>query len=63
MERVTVKSALVLGAGGFIGSLMVKRLNPEGYLVVGADLKEPEFSRTHAVNFLLGDLRSLEFTQ
>lgn len=58
-----MKSALVLGAGGFIGSHMVKRLKCEGYSVVGADLKEPEFSHTQADNFLLGDLRSLEFTQ
>lgn len=58
-----MKSALVLGAGGFIGSHMVKRLKSEGYLVVGADLKEPEFSKSHADNFLVGDLRSLEFTQ
>ena len=58
-----MKSALVLGAGGFIGSHMVKRLKSEGYFVVGADLKEPEFSHTQADDFLLGDLRSLEFTQ
>ncbi len=58
-----MKSALVLGAGGFIGSHMVKRLKTEGYSVVGADLKEPEFSQSHADNFLLGDLRNLEFTQ
>ena len=42
---------------------MVKRLKSEGYLVLGADLKEPEFSQTQADNFLVGDLRSLEFTQ
>lgn len=42
---------------------MLKRLKSEGYLVVGADLKEPEFSQTQADNFLVGDLRSLEFTQ
>ncbi len=33
------KTALVLGAGGFIGSHMVKRLRNEGYWVRGVDLK------------------------
>ena len=40
-----MKTALVLGAGGFIGSYMVKRLRDEGYWVRGVDLKEPEFSK------------------
>ena len=42
------KTALVLGAGGFIGSHMVKRLRSEGYWVRGVDLKYPEFSKTEA---------------
>jgi GDP-D-mannose 3',5'-epimerase len=50
------KTALVLGAGGFIGSHMVKRLKSEGYWVRGVDLKEPEFSPTQADNFFKGDL-------
>ena len=33
-----VRKALVLGAGGFIGSHMVKRLRKEGYWVRGIDL-------------------------
>jgi len=37
------KTALVLGAGGFIGSHMVKRLRKEGYWVRGVDLKYPEY--------------------
>ena len=37
-----IKKALVLGAGGFIGSHMVKRLRSEGYWVRGVDLKSPE---------------------
>ena len=40
------KTALVLGAGGFIGSHMVKRLRSEGYCVRRVYLKEPEFSKT-----------------
>ena len=35
-----MKTALVCGAGGFIGSHMVKRLKNEGYWVKGVDLKE-----------------------
>lgn len=49
--------ALVLGAGGFIGSHMVKRLKSEGYWVRGVDLKYPEFSNTIADEFIIGDLR------
>ena len=51
------KTALVFGAGGFIGSHMVKRLRQEGYWVRGVDLKHPEFSPTHANEFIIGDLR------
>ena len=52
-----MKRALVCGAGGFIGSHLVKRLKEEGYWVRGADLKRPEFSDTLADEFLLSDLR------
>ena len=52
-----MKSALVLGAGGFIGSHMVKRLKKEGYWVRGVDIKKPEFSKTEADDFIVGDLR------
>ena len=55
------KRALVLGAGGFIGSHMVKRLRKEGYWVRGVDLKYPEFSSTHAHEFVTGDLRDPNF--
>ena len=51
------KTALVLGAGGFIGSHMVKRLRAEGYWVRGVDLKYPEFSSHQANEFVVGDLR------
>ena len=51
------KTALVLGAGGFIGSHMVKRLREEGYWVRGVDLKYPEFSSTLAHEFVQADLR------
>jgi GDP-D-mannose 3',5'-epimerase len=52
-----MKRALVLGAGGFIGSHMVKRLKSEGYWIRGVDLKYPEFSTTFADEFLICDLR------
>jgi len=52
-----MKHALVLGAGGFIGSHMVKRLKDEGFWVRGVDLKRPEFGATYADEFIVGDLR------
>jgi nucleoside-diphosphate-sugar epimerase len=52
-----MKRALVLGAGGFIGSHMVKRLKAEGFWVRGIDLKRPEFEPSHADEFVIGDLR------
>jgi len=51
-------NALVCGAGGFIGSNLVKRLKKEGYWVRGIDLKYPEFSKTKADDFVIGDLRN-----
>ena len=57
------KTALVLGAGGFIGSHMVKRLRSEGYWVRGVDLKYPEFSETEANEFITGDLRDVSFVR
>jgi len=57
------KKALVLGAGGFIGSHMVKRLRSEGYWVRGVDLKYPEFTETEANEFVQGDLRDVDFVR
>jgi len=57
------KTALVLGAGGFIGSHMVKRLRSEGYWVRGVDLKYPEFSESEANEFVQGDLRDVDFVK
>ena len=58
-----MKRALVLGAGGFIGSHMVKRLKQEGYWVRGVDLKHPEFSPTAADEFFIQDLRDQELVK
>jgi len=52
-----MKTALVCGAGGFIGSHLVKRLKSEGFWVRGVDLKFPEFGATVADDFIKGDLR------
>ena len=52
-----MRRALVLGAGGFIGSHLVKRLAAEGFWVRGVDLKRPVYSATHASDFIVGDLR------
>src|ERR1700692_4696542 len=54
---VDSRRVLVCGAGGFIGSHLVKRLRREGYWVLGVDLKSPEFADTEADDFILGDLR------
>lgn len=54
-----MKKALVCGAGGFIGSHLVKCLKREGYWVRGVDLKHPEYSSTAADEFVIGDLRDL----
>jgi GDP-D-mannose 3',5'-epimerase len=53
-----MKKVLVCGAGGFIGSHLVRSLKAQGYYVVGADLKLPEFSTTAADEFYQVDLRN-----
>jgi GDP-D-mannose 3',5'-epimerase len=54
---VNSRSVLVCGAGGFIGSHLVKRLKREGFWVRGIDIKDPEFTPTYADEFIKGDLR------
>ena len=56
-----MKTALVLGGGGFIGNAMVTRLKEDGYWVRAVDLKYPEFSETKADEFVQGDLRDRSF--
>jgi GDP-D-mannose 3', 5'-epimerase len=51
-----MRNAIVCGAGGFIGSHLVRRLKREGYWVRGVDLKYPEFSETAADDFVIADL-------
>lgn len=55
--ELAMKTVLVCGAGGFIGSHLVKRLKSEGCWVRGVDLKYPEFMQTNADDFVIGDLR------
>lgn len=52
-----MKSALVCGAGGFIGSHLVKKLKNQGFWVRGVDLKFPEFTESEADDFIIADLR------
>jgi nucleoside-diphosphate-sugar epimerase len=52
-----MRHALVLGAGGFIGSHLARRLKREGFWVRAVDLKHPEFAPTEADHFVVGDLR------
>lgn len=55
-----MKKALVFGAGGFIGSHLVKRLKEDGFWVRGVDLKLPEYWDSFADDFIVGDLRDPE---
>jgi nucleoside-diphosphate-sugar epimerase len=56
----TQTRVLVTGAGGFIGSHLVKYLKQSGYWVRGVDIKNPEFDETAADEFELLDLRRWE---
>jgi len=57
---MSTKIALVCGAGGFIGGHLVKRLKKEGFWVRGVDIKEHEYIKLPADEFVLGDLRNPE---
>ncbi|MFZ3301778.1 MAG: NAD-dependent epimerase/dehydratase family protein [Microgenomates group bacterium] len=58
-----MKKALVCGAGGFVGTHLVRKLKKEGYFVRGVDIKKPDFSKTSADEFKLLDLRIKENCQ
>jgi GDP-D-mannose 3',5'-epimerase len=55
--------ALVLGAGGFIGGHLVESLVQDGYWVRGVDNKIPEFRKSVAAEFLVGDARDPQFVR
>ena len=57
------KRAIVCGAGGFIGSHIVNRLKKENFWVRGIDLKFPQFSKSTADDFVIGDLTCPNFVK
>jgi len=61
--KKTKKTAIVTGAGGFIGSHLVKYLKAKNYFVKGIDIKYPEFSKTEADEFVIADLRDSASTR
>src|SRR5687767_7361207 len=61
MARMAAGIALVCGAGGFIGSHLVRRLKADGFWVRGVDLQFPQFADTAADDFVIGDLRDPAF--
>lgn len=63
MTVSNLKTALVCGAGGFIGAHLVERLKREGAWVRGVDLKFPEFGETEADDFVVADLRRQDVCQ
>ena len=62
-QKMNGKTALVCGAGGFIGGHLVKRLKREGFWVRGVDLKYNEYAETEADDFAIGDLREQAFVR
>jgi GDP-D-mannose 3', 5'-epimerase len=60
---VNKKQIIVLGAGGFIGSYLVKRLKQENVYVKGIDIRLPDFSKSAADEFIVGDLRDINFVR
>jgi GDP-D-mannose 3', 5'-epimerase len=59
-QSTSPRRVLVTGAGGFIGHHLVKYLVESGFWVRGVDIKEPEYERTAAHEFLVLDLRRWE---
>ncbi len=58
-----MKKIAVLGGGGFIGNHLIKRLKQNIVHIVAVDLKYPEFDKTMADEFIIGDLRNQEFVK
>jgi nucleoside-diphosphate-sugar epimerase len=58
-----MKTALVCGAGGFIGGHLVRRLKQDGFWVRGIDLKFHDYADSEADDFVVGDLREPTFVR
>jgi nucleoside-diphosphate-sugar epimerase len=58
-----MKTALVLGAGGFVGNHIVNRLKADGYWVRGVDLKRNEYCEGIADEFQVCDLRNPAYVE
>ena len=58
-----MKKVLVLGAGGFIGGHLAKKLKSEGCFVRAVDIKQHEYfeSEKFCDEFIQGDLRDKSF--
>jgi GDP-D-mannose 3',5'-epimerase len=54
------KTAVVTGAGGFIGHHLTKYLVSKGYWVRGVDIEKPEYELTAAQEFEVLDLRKFD---
>lgn len=50
-------NVLITGSGGFIGHHLTKYLVALGHNVRGVDLKHPDYEKTSAQEFFIGDLR------
>jgi nucleoside-diphosphate-sugar epimerase len=57
LSPATTANVLVTGAGGFIGHHLVSFLKQAGFRVRGVDIKQPEYARSDADEFLVLDLR------
>jgi len=57
------KTALVLGAGGFIGGHLSNKLKREGFWVRGVDLKHNEHQGLLVDDFVIGDLRDQDIVK
>jgi len=57
------KTALVLGAGGFIGGHLANKLKREGFWVRGVDLKHHEYQGLLVDDFVIGDLRDPQIVE
>ena len=55
-----MKKVVVLGAGGFIGGHLISRLKSMGFWVRGVDIKDHEFKKSDADEFIIADLRNYE---